>query len=144
MISVCEYVMVSDVAVKHGASLIVSPSKHTPVIGEVNIARYLSRLLTPRYDADIVTATQIDTLLDHAAVLLHSSDSSSAVKSLGPLLGRKKWFVGNDEPSLADIVMWSALKQRQLVATAPDNVRQWLARCDLLPEYANAECLLVL
>lgn len=130
--------------VRQGATLVVSPSKQTPVVGEVNVARYLARLLTPRYDADVVTATQIDALLDHAAVLLHSSDSlGAAVKSLGQLLGRKKWFVGNDRPSVVDIVMWSAVKQRNVAASAPENVRQWLARCDLLPEFAKAERLLV-
>jgi len=131
------------VTVKHGASLVVNPSKQTPVVGEVNIARYLARLLTPRYDADIVTATQIDTFLDCAAVLLHDrGDTSGALKSLGQQLGRKKWFAGNDRPSLADIVIWSAIKQCHLAATAPDNVRQWLARCDVLPEFANAGRLL--
>ena len=131
--------------VRRGATLVVSPSKQMPVVGEVNVARYLARLLSPRYDTDIVTATQIDTLLDHAAVLLHCSDTlAAAVKSLAQLLGRKKWFVGNDQPSLADIVMWSAVKQRRVAASAPENVRQWLARCDLLPEFAKAERLLVL
>ena len=134
------------VTVKSGPSLVVNPSKQTPVVGEVNIARYLARQLTPCYDdSDIVTATQIDTLLDHAAVLLHGSgDIAGALKSLGQQLGKKKWFVGNDRPSLADIVIWSAVKQCHLAATAPDNVRQWLARCDMLPEFANAGRLLLL
>lgn len=131
--------------VRHGATLVVSPSKQTPVVGEVNVARYLARLLTPRYDAEDVSATQIDTLLDHAAILLRSSDTfTAAVKTLGQLLGRKKWFVGNDRPSVVDIVMWSAVKQRHVAASAPENVHQWLARCDLLPEFAKAERLLVL
>jgi len=133
------------VTVRHGATLVVSPSKQIPVVGEVNIARYLARLMIPRYDADIVIATQIDTLLDHAALLLHSSDTLIAsVKSLAQLLGRKKWFVGNDRLSLVDIVMWSAIKQRNVAVSAPENVHQWLARCDLLPEFAKAERLLVL
>ena len=131
------------VTVKCGASMIVSPSKQTPVVGEVNIARYLARLLTPRYDADAVSATQTDTMLDHAAVLLRvNCDTSGALKSLGQLLGRKQWFA-NDQLSLADIVIWSSVKQSRLATTAPDNVRQWLARCDTLPEFANAGRLLV-
>jgi len=125
----------------------VSPGKQTPVVGEANIARYLARLLTPRYDdvdSDIVRATQIDSLLDYAAVLLHSNcDMPSAVKSLGQLLARKKWFVGSDGLSLADIVIWSTIKQRRLAAAVPDNVRQWLAKCDALPEFAAAERLLM-
>jgi len=134
------------VIVKHGASLIVSPNKQTPVVGEVNIARYLARLLTPRYDADIVAATQVDSLLDHAAALLHDNrDTAGALKSLGQLLGRKKWFVGSgDQLSLADIVIWSSVKQCRRAVTAPDNIRQWLATCDVLPEFANAGRLLVL
>lgn len=131
--------------VRHGATLIVSPNKQTPVVGEVNVARYLARLLTPGYDTDVVTATQIDTLLDHAAVLLRGGDTlAAAVKSLGQLLGRKKWFVGNDRLSVVDVVVWSAVKQRHAAASAPENVRQWLTRCDLLPEFAKAERLLVL
>jgi len=131
--------------VKRGASLIVSPSKQTTVLGEVNIARYLARLLTPHYDADIISATQIDILLDHAAALIHSSgDTSGALKIFSQQLGRKKWFVGSDVPSLADIVVWSSVKQRRLAAMAPDNVRQWLVRCDAMPEFANAGHLLQL
>jgi len=128
--------------VQRGPTLIVSPSKQTPVVGEANIVRYLARLLTPRYDSNIVTATQIDSVLDHAAILLHDADTVGLVKSLGQLLGRKKWFVGNDRPSVADVVMWSALKQRRLAMSAPDNVCQWIARCDLLPEFAKADRLL--
>jgi len=135
------------VTVMCGASLVVSPSNQTPVVGEANIARYLARLLTPRYDdidSDIVSATETDSLLDHAAVLLHSNcDMPSAVRSLGQLLARKKWFVGSDRPSLADIVIWSAIKQRRLTTTVPENVRQWLAKCDALPEFAAAEQLLM-
>jgi len=133
------------IVAKRGASLIVSPGKQTPVIGEVNIARYLARQLTPCYDADFVTATQIDTLLDHAAILLHGNcDTSSAIKSLSQLLGKKKWFVGTHQSSLADIVIWSAIKQRHLSAKVPDNMRQWLAQCDRLPAFANAQQLLTL
>lgn len=140
-----EFVFDVFAVVKHGASLVVSPSNQSPVVGEASIARYLARLLTPRYDDDIVTATQIDTLLDHAAALLRGNcDTSGAVKSLGHLLGKKSWFIGADWPSLADIVMWSAMKQRKLTQRAPDNVRQWLAKCNALPEFANAEQLLVL
>jgi len=142
--SICsKCVMLAAVTVKHGASLIVNPCKQTPILGEVNIARYLARLLTPRYDDDIVTATQIDSILDHAAAVLHGSDTSAIVKSLGQLLARKRWFVGNERPSLADIVMWSAVKQRCSDAMVPDNVCQWLARCDMLPEFANAGRLLI-
>ena len=135
------------VVVKHGASLIVSPGKQTPVLGEVSIARYLARQLTPRYDDDIVTATQIDTLLDHAAVLMHGNcDTSSTIKLLSQLLRKKKWFVGTDRDhtSLADIVIWSAITQRQLSAKVPDNMRQWVAQCDRLPDFANAKRLLLL
>ena len=83
--------------------------------------------------------------MEHAAVLLRGTCNSSAVlKSLGELLGRRKWFAGDVEPSLADIVIWSSVKQRHLSAQAPSNITQWLARCQVLPQFANAERLMVL
>lgn len=133
---------------KSGPSLMVEPNRQSAVCGEANIARYLARLLSPCYDdvnaADIVTATQIDVLLDVAASLLRcqSSQSTSMIKSLGAKLGRAPWFIGVDRPSLADIVLWSAVKQRSVGTQLTDNVRQWINRCDNLPEFAPVAQLL--
>ena len=122
----------------------VEPNRQTPIVGEANIARYLARLSTSRHydDDDIVTATRIDAVLDSAAALLRArGDVPSLAKSLA-VSGKSHWLVG-DSPSVADAVVWSALTTvaggDRGAAGIPGNVRQWLERCDQLPEFKAAK-----
>ena len=119
-----------------------------PIRGEANIARYLGRLLVDRYDLDNVIATQIDTALDRAAELLMSdaAQSSNVVASVSALLGgneksKSGWILGFERHSLADAVVWSAVHQR-CSKNLPEDVRQWVLRCNQLPEYSYATSLL--
>jgi len=118
--------------VDNGPQLIVDPTCSVPVMGEVNIARYLTRLLLPGVDSDdIVKATQIDELLDIAQLQVMSGnvkERAAAVRSLNATLGKQDWLTGG-QPCVADVVMWSALHQAGQAASAPANVKKWLKLC---------------
>ena len=112
--------------------MMVDPSKQSPVIGEANIARYLSRLLPSCYENDnIVTATEIDTILDMATLLQkgNQKEKASVIKNLNVKLGKSSWLVG-DSLTLADIVAWSAVHQTQEVESLPGNVKKWVKSCN--------------
>lgn len=110
----------------------VSPTRQTYIEGEANIARYLSRLLLPAYDSgDIVTATQIDELLDLAQQQLirgNNKERSAALRTLNARLGKGQWLVGSSL-TVADMVAWSAVQEAKLAGDAPANVKKWLKLC---------------
>ncbi|CAG5134488.1 unnamed protein product, partial [Candidula unifasciata] len=117
--------------VAHGPQLMVDPTKQTTIQGEANVARYLSRLLNPSFDKDIISATLVDELLDLAQLQLiegNSKEKSAAVRTLNSLLGKKDWLAGAS-PGLADYVCWSALHQTGQTTNPPANVKKWLALC---------------
>ncbi|BFZ17983.1 hypothetical protein BsWGS_21021 [Bradybaena similaris] len=117
--------------VAHGPHLVVDPTKQTTIQGEANVARYLSRLLTPSCDEDIVAVTQVDELLDLAQLQLvegNSKERAAAVRILNSLLGKKDWLAGSS-PGLADFVCWSAIHQAGQASNAPANVKKWLNLC---------------
>ncbi|KAL4232221.1 positive regulation of aminoacyl-tRNA ligase [Mactra antiquata] len=127
--------------VKYGPELVVSPAKQSVILGEVNIARYINRLLYPGFDTeDIVEATTCDEWLDTAENQLINGNSkkrNAAVKSLNVRLKKNDWTVGS-QFSLVDVVMWSALHQSQLVGGAPENVQKWLNSCSSMPLFQTA------
>ncbi|XP_060074841.1 myb-like protein X isoform X2 [Ylistrum balloti] len=131
--------------VENGPNLIVSPHNQTTIQGEVNIARYIMRLINQNYDnSDPVASTQIDEWLDSAQQQLHHGNvkqKAAAVKSLNARLGRNDWLVGS-EMSLADMVMWAALFQTNQMSNAPNNVKKWLASCDKNSVYQFAKTVL--
>ncbi|XP_071501616.1 aminoacyl tRNA synthase complex-interacting multifunctional protein 2-like [Diadema antillarum] len=127
--------------VTHGPEMKVKASSQTPIQGEVNILRYLSRLLTPTYDAaDITTVTSIDGFLDltSSTILKGSSkEKAAAVRTLNSTLGKRTWLVG-ESPTIADIAVWSALHQTGQNSGAPSNVQKWLKACAAQSQFRTA------
>lgn len=118
--------------VDNGPQLVVDPTASMPVMGEVNIARYLTRLLQPGVDSDdIVKATQVDELLDIAQLQVISGnvkERAAAVRSLNATLGKQDWLTGT-HPCVADVVLWSALHQTGQTDSLPSNIKKWLKLC---------------
>lgn len=131
---------------ENGPELMVSAVKQSVVFGEVNIARYINRLLSPTFDTDdIVMATYWDSWLDVADLSLFNGNSkqkSSAVKNLNARLKRNKWTVGF-EFSLVDVVMWSALHQSKEASGAPEHVQKWMKICNAMPLFKSALTLVL-
>ncbi|XP_025083767.1 aminoacyl tRNA synthase complex-interacting multifunctional protein 2-like isoform X2 [Pomacea canaliculata] len=124
-----------------GPRLMVNPTRQTSVRGEANIARYLARLLQPAYDAgDIIKATQIDELLDLAQLQVicgNNKERAAALRTLNARLGKSQWLV-DSLPTVADVVLWSALQTTCLAADAPANVKKWLKGCAELVWFQEA------
>ncbi|ESO89130.1 hypothetical protein LOTGIDRAFT_106366, partial [Lottia gigantea] len=124
-----------------GPRLMVDPSKQTAIEGEVNVARYLQRLLDSSFDSgDVVQATQIDEWLDTAQIQYNNGSNkerAAVMRSLNAKLGKSSWLVG-DRCSLADVAMWSVLQQSGQVDNVPGNVKKWLTSCNASSLFAYA------
>ena len=109
----------------------ISPTKQTAVRGEVNVARYINRVISPSFETDIILATQIDEWLDIAHIQIlngNLKEKAAALRNLNSRLGKNEWLAGSSL-SLADIVTWSALQQTKQADSAPANVKKWLKTC---------------
>nr|CAD7457345.1 unnamed protein product [Timema tahoe] len=114
--------------------LIVSPLKHVAVRGEVNILRYLTRLGPPQFNYELSDtpedATQVDATLDACYLLSRCAgkEQRALVGALAEGLGKKSFLAGGNQPSVADIAVWSALKQAGGGKLSGDLAR-WFDQC---------------
>ncbi|XP_060530031.1 aminoacyl tRNA synthase complex-interacting multifunctional protein 2 isoform X2 [Cylas formicarius] len=119
--------------INSNASIIIA---HNPILGEVNILRFLSRLSNSKlnYDCD-PNSYEIDSLLDECYLLLElkrKTDRSSVLQSFKKSLGKAQWLAGRSELSVADIAAFSAIKQCNVSGDLSGNLSKWYERCQLL------------
>lgn len=121
--------------------LVVSPMKHTAIKGEINILRYLSRLGPPAYNyelnSDPAISSRLDGLLDTCYTLAQCrtvKERQLAICALGGYLGKAQFMAGGNGISIADIAVWSVLRQldMQLQRDMSSNVKKWLQHCSQL------------
>lgn len=113
------------------------PSKAVEIVGEVNVARYLNRLLESKSDSAIVyesssllQSCEIDVWLDRLYLTSKKRNKLTEILHLAEShLERKKWLVGNI-PTLADVCLWSLLKQSKPAPKLPKQIELWLHRCN--------------
>ena len=121
--------------------MIVSPHNQTPVEGIANISRYLCREFCPElYEAlGASEAAKIDSWLDSVSgSFLHGSakEKASVLRRLNSQLGAGGFLVG-ERVTVADVVGYTVVCGEK----APTgNVKQWLKRCQQLPEFAGIPC----
>nr|CAD7579011.1 unnamed protein product [Timema californicum] len=115
--------------------LIVSPLKHVAVRGEVNILRYLTRLGPPQFNYELsdapADATQVDATLDACYLLSRcgaGKEQRALIGALAARLGKERFLSGGNQPSVADIAVWSALKQAGDAKLGGDLAR-WFDQC---------------
>lgn len=127
--------------VPSGPELMVNPAKQSLIQGEVNIVRYLRRLLDPAAEAeDPITMATCDEVLDLVQLRVldgNHKERDAALRTLNSRLGRNPWLVGNS-PSTADITTWSAIKQCKLSADLSANVKKWFSSCENNPLFQTA------
>lgn len=121
--------------------LVVSPMKHITIKGEVNILRYLSRLGPPKFnyelDNDPATSARLDDLLDTCYSLARCStvkEQQSLIRALNSYLGKSQFMAGGDRISVADVAVWSVLRQIdvQPQRALSSNMNKWLHDCSQL------------
>ncbi|XP_015603146.1 aminoacyl tRNA synthase complex-interacting multifunctional protein 2 isoform X2 [Cephus cinctus] len=112
--------------------LVLSPVRGHPLLGEVNLLRYLSRLITIYNYENIDCPGEIDAILDlcHRLPYENSSKEKQAILfEFSKKLGKDKWFLGFTDTSIADVAVWSTIKQINF-GKLPLNLTEWFARCD--------------
>ncbi|GIX99738.1 aminoacyl tRNA synthase complex-interacting multifunctional protein 2 [Caerostris extrusa] len=112
---------------KKDHEMMIDPIHQSTIEGEVNIARYLSRLLCFTDENDALLSTQIDNWLEvvHSSIIHgNNKDRQGALRSLNAHFGKNSFLVG-DSFTIADIVMWSALIQTKLHQNLPTNAEKW-------------------
>jgi Thioredoxin-like domain/Glutathione S-transferase, C-terminal domain len=115
--------------------MIVSPVDNVKVTGEVNVLRYLCRILEAKCkdfdwyeNTSAETSVQIDHWLDkgHAQLLKGSTDAQLFLKALDAQLNGRAYIVGN-KLSPADIFLVSVLSN--LKVKMPKNIEKWYQQC---------------
>jgi hypothetical protein len=117
--------------------LIHCPISNGTIAGEVNISRYLNRLLEQRPNPVLVYeskgeiyAGQVDTWLDSIyKSVMHGSNftCSDILPSLSAVLSKQDWLVHS--LSIADICFWSSLKQNPTLINFSSNLKKWFEKC---------------
>ncbi|KAM7296974.1 aminoacyl tRNA synthase complex-interacting multifunctional protein 2 isoform X2 [Ixodes scapularis] len=132
--------------VERDCEMMVNPLLQVAISGEVNLIRYLGRLLDPSYESlGPVEATEVDHWLDQAHHgLLHgkNKERQAVLKALNAQLGNSPYVLGSS-PSLADIALWSAVLQLDLLSGAPSNVKRWMKTLNEDPKFKLPESCLV-
>jgi len=107
--------------------LMVSPISQTYIRGEVNIIRYFSRLYPSllQYEND-ASVSAVDTMLDSVTSLMWAQpkDRQPILRPLAVNLGRKEYLCG-DKFGIADLALFSALKQLNLDRDLQPELKKW-------------------
>ncbi|XP_074033789.1 aaRS-interacting multifunctional protein 2 isoform X2 [Leptinotarsa decemlineata] len=119
--------------VGNNLELLVTP---LPILGEVNLLRYLVRVTEAplNYDSD-QDFHEIDSLLDSAYMVVKSrtkTERTSFLQFLNKSLGKSQWLAGRTTASIADIAAYSAIKQVSNAAEMTVNLGKWFQRCETL------------
>ncbi|XP_061191156.1 aminoacyl tRNA synthase complex-interacting multifunctional protein 2-like [Saccostrea echinata] len=145
----CDYQIILTLIwkkVSNGPELMVNPLRQSVIQGEVNIVRYLRRLLDPSAETeDPVTLATCDELLDLVQSRLidgNNKERDAALRTLNARLGRSSWLVG-DSLSSADIAAWSGINQSKLSSDLPVNVKKWFKACDNNAMFQSARRVLL-
>ena len=106
--------------------------KQSPIIGEINIIRYLLRLINPFLEIDdIIQATIIDQHLDEVNFNLNQNDSRQTdryLKKLDLVFDKNDWLTG-EKPCVADLFLWTLLDEVKFSKYFSKNIKNWAMRC---------------
>jgi len=107
--------------------VMVSPLTQTTIRGEVNLLRYLARLLPAvlRYE-DLPGLQSLDSILDSVSSLLWATprDRQPLLRSVTANLSKSQYVAG-DALSIADLALFSAVKQLGLDKELQPEVARW-------------------
>ena len=124
-------------------------SKSSPVYGESNILRFLSRLLLDQSYEKTLIANQValvDDLIDSCTNEFKNSkeakSNNSFLKNLNEKLKNSKFLVLANSVTIADIYIWSILKQKS--NDSYKNFKQltlWLENIESIYLFQLFQCL---
>ncbi|KAJ1520258.1 hypothetical protein ONE63_004463 [Megalurothrips usitatus] len=116
--------------------LVINPFKFTTVRGETNILRFLSRVGPSNFayesGSDLSRVAQFDEVLDNCQRLARShtvKEKQAIIRTFNASLGKSEWIFG-PQLSIADIAVWSVLKQQEPAAALTQTLSKWMERCN--------------
>ena len=117
--------------------LIQCPIFSGPIAGEVNVARYLNRLLEQKPNPVLIYESkgevfggQVDMWLDCIyKSVVHAGNElcSGIIASLSDVLNKQDWLAHS--MSIADICFWSFLKQNSHLMNSSYGLKKWFEKC---------------
>lgn len=103
-------------------------------MGESNILRFLSRLSSTHLNYELgENPHEIDALLDVSHALLKAttkSERAGLLQTVNKSLGKSNWLAGRDQVGVADLAVFSAIKQVTAANEINVNLSKWLQRCE--------------
>jgi len=110
--------------------VMVSPISQSVIKGEVNLIRYMARLFPTllSYESE-KTATAVDNILDSVTSLLWAQpkDRQPILRPLAVNLGKSEFLCGASL-GIADLALFSALKQLNLERDLQPELRKWFTQ----------------
>lgn len=107
---------------------------HIPILGEVNMLRYLARAIKSSLNYDSESdCIEIDSLLDICYLLVRTktkSERTALLQTINKSLGKAQWLVGRGQASIADIATYSAIRQTNTSSEISANLGKWFQRCE--------------
>lgn len=106
---------------------------HTPMVGEVNLLRFISRLTSSdlNYESD-PNSVEVDSILDHCYLLVRAktkTERTNILQVFNKSLSKSQWLVGKTRAGVADIAAYSAIKQSVAPNDLSVNLGKWYERC---------------
>lgn len=107
--------------------LVDLPCSHTPLTGEITIARFLCRALLPDLYGNLTPeeSASVDSWVDQS--LAGGKERAAAIKCLDAKLGEQQWILGS-KMSLADLVLACCIVKENGAKSVPSNVNKWLKK----------------
>ena len=123
--------------------------KSSPIYGESNVLRFLNRLLLQQGKENQLKSNQIalvDDLIDSCTNELKNSKdarlNASFLKNLNDRLNNSKFLVLPNSVTIADIYIWSILKQKSTGSYENfRNLTQWLNNIQSIDLFQLFQCL---
>ncbi|XP_018571406.1 probable aminoacyl tRNA synthase complex-interacting multifunctional protein 2 isoform X1 [Anoplophora glabripennis] len=107
---------------------------HIPILGEVNMLRYLSRAVKSSLNYDSESdCIEIDSLLDICYLLVRArtkTERAGLLQTINKSLGKAQWLVGRSQASIADVAAYSAIRQATSNNEISANLGKWFQRCE--------------
>ncbi|CAH1112542.1 unnamed protein product [Psylliodes chrysocephalus] len=107
---------------------------HSPIQGEVNLLRYLTRAIPCQLSYDsYFDCIEIDSILDICYLIVRAktkTERAGHLVTLNKYLGKSQWLGGRKTLGVADVAAYSSLKQAASSNEINSNLTKWYQRCE--------------
>lgn len=126
------------VSVGNNAELISSTTMYTPITGEINILRYLSRIGPNEFNYEIhPNVNEFDILFDLCYQFINENDQKNRQNLMRSIASRlNSNFYGDTQISVVDVAVYSTIKQsRDAAKSLPPKFTKWQKEINQIAGY---------